>query len=92
MTLAAGSLVYNIAAPAYHPVASQVSHLAVFQVVRRGGGQGVRPGMRRVVSGLLSEATTPGNELLLAGVVVLLVVLIVLVALTIREFALLRRS
>jgi hypothetical protein len=45
-----------------------------------------------VVSGLLSEATTPGNELLLAGVVVLLVVLAVLVALTIREFALLRRS
>jgi multisubunit Na+/H+ antiporter MnhC subunit len=67
--------------------------LFFMQAVRRGAqGTGVRPAIRRTVTGMLSSAADPQNLLLVAAIVIALVILTVLVALTVREYLLWRRE
>jgi hypothetical protein len=61
--------------------------------VRIGSGSGGSGGGRfSGIRGTISSLTAPGNELLLAIVVILLIALAVLTALTIREYILLKKK
>lgn len=63
------------------------------QAVRVRSSSGTpRAGILRLPGRIISSATAPGNELLLAVLIILLVALIVLIGLTVREYLLLKRK
>jgi hypothetical protein len=66
---------------------------ALIQVRVGGGSGGSGRGARfSGIGGAVSSLTAPGNELLLALVIILLIALAVLTALTIREYILLKKK